>query len=125
LERLQTFNDSADSEIVVALGAVKSTNDQVDDAKMEGLLGWLFNSNSILFLFDTLHELLSVCILTCHDVGHAKVGQDNSCYGEQVVHLPPDEWFIVSDGILVLLVLHEEYMGHVELPCLVLTAVFG
>ena len=35
-----------------------------------------------------------------------------------------DEWLVVSDGVSVLIVLHEENMGHVEFPSLVLTAKF-
>jgi hypothetical protein len=120
LEWFKTLGDTADSEVVVALGTIEGTNDQVHNTEMEHLLGGLFDGNAILFLLDTLHELLSISVLTCHDVGDAKVGKDDGSDLEEVIHLSSDEGLIVSDGLSVLVVLHEEYMGNVELPSFVL-----
>ena len=68
LERLQTFNDSADTEVVVTLRAIKCTDNQVNDTKMEHLLVWLLDSYSVFLLLNTLHEFFGIGILTGHNI---------------------------------------------------------
>ena len=92
---------------------------------MEDLLGGLLNGDSLLFLLHTLHELLSICILTGHDIADAEVGEDDGRDREKVVHLAADKWLVIANGVTILIILHEEYVGDIELPCLVLTAELG
>lgn len=73
LERLETLDNSADSEVVVALGTVEGTDDQVDDAKVEYLLVWFVYCNTIFLFFHALHKLFGIGILACHDIGHTEV----------------------------------------------------
>ena len=72
-----------------------------------------------------LHELFGVSVLTGHDVGDAEVRQDDGGDGEKIVHLAADERLVVSDGITILVVLHEEDVSDVQLPSLVLAAELG
>lgn len=125
LERLQTLHDTRHTEVVVALGAVKSANDQVDDAKVEDLLVGLFDGNALLFFLNTFHQLFSIRVLAGHDVGDAEVGEHDGRDRKQVVHLAADERLVVADGVAVLVVLHEEDVGHVQLPRLVFAAELG
>ena len=122
MEWLKTLDDSAHSETVVALGAIKSTDDQVDDTEVEDLSGRLFNSNSIFFFLNTLHQLLGIRILRNHDVRNAEISKDNGCDFKEVIHLTSDKRLVISDGVSVLGILHEENMGYVKFPSLVLTA---
>ena len=122
LEGLQTLDDTRHAEVIVSFGTIERTNDQVNDAKVEHLLSRFFDRNTLFLLFNALHELLCICILTCHDIGDAKVGQDNGRNGKQIVHLSADEGLVVADCVTILVILHEENMRHVQLPSLMLTA---
>ena len=122
LEGLQTLDDAGHAKVVVALGAVECADDQVDDTQVEDLLGGLFNRNAFFLLLYALHEFFSVGVLAGHDIADTKVSKDDGCDREQVVHLSANERFIVADCVSILVVLHEEDVGDVELPCLVLTA---
>ena len=92
---------------------------------MEDLLGGLLNGDSLLFLLHTLHELLSICILTGHDIADAEVGEDDSRDREKVVHLAADKWLVIANGVTILIILHKEDVGDIELPCLVFAAELG
>ena len=89
---------------------------------MEDLLGRLLDSDTLFFLFDALHQLLSISILARHDVADTEVGQHNGGDGKKIVHLTANEWLIVANSVTVLVVLHKEDVGNVELPSLVLRA---
>lgn len=125
LEWFKTLDDSANTEVIVTLGAVKSTNYKIDDTEMEGLFGRLFDSNSIFLLFDTFHEFLSICVLTCHNVRNTEVCKNDSSDAQKIIHLSSNEWLIVSDGIPIFIILHEEDVGNIEFPGLVLTTELG
>jgi len=87
-------------------------------------LGGIFNTNTVFFLLDTLHQLFCVSILTSQDIGNAQVCEYDGCDLEKVIHLSSYEWLIIPNGILVLVVFHEEAMCHIELPSLMLTTEF-
>ena len=125
VEGLETLNNPADPEVIVALGAVKRADDKVDDAKMEYWRGWVLDRHAVFLLFDTFHHFFGVRILARHDVGDAEVREHDGGDAEQIVHLLSDEWFVVSDGVSELVVLHEEHVGNIKLPCLMLTAELG
>jgi len=122
LEGFEGLDDTRHTEVVIALGTVEGTNDQVDNAKVVDLLGGLFHCDALFFFLDALHQLFGVGILTGHDVTDAQVGEHDSSDGEEVVHLTSDEGLVVSDGVPVFVVLHEEHVRHIQLPCLVLGA---
>ena len=67
-------------------------------------------------------ELLSISIVARHDIADTEVGQHNGGDGKKIVHLTANEWLIVANSVTVLVVLHEEDVGNVELPSLVLRA---
>lgn len=125
LERLKTLYDSTDTKVIVTLGAVKRTNYKIDNTEMESLLCWFFDSNSIFFLFYTFHKLFGICVLTSHNIRNAEVCKNDSSNAQKIIHLSSNEWFIVSDGVPIFVVLHEEDVGNVEFPGLVLTTEFG
>ena len=125
LEWLKTLDDSTNTEVIVALGAVEGTDNKVNDTKMESLFGRLLDSNSIFLLLDTLHKFLSIGILTCHNVGYTEVGKNDCSDAQEIVHLSSDEWLVVSDGISVFVVLHEEDVGDIEFPGLMFATEFG
>lgn len=125
LEWLQALYNSADSEIVIALGAVEGTNDKVDDTEVEHWLRWLFDTNSIFLLLNALHQFLSVGVLTRHDVANAQIRQDNGSDLEEVVHLSAHERLVVPDGVTELVFLHEEDVCNIQLPGFMLTAKLG
>lgn len=87
--------------------------------------GRVLDCNALFFTFHTLHELLSILVLTCHDVTNAEVGKHNSGNGQEVFHLTTDEGLVVSDGISVSFTLHEEYVSNVQFPSLMLGAEFS
>ena len=125
LEWLKTLNDSANTKVVVTLGTVEGTNYKIDDTEVESLFCRFLDSDSIFLLLDALHEFLGICILTGHNVRNTEIGENDSGDAQKIIHLSSDEWFVVSDGVPVLVVLHEEDVGNVELPGLVLTAELG
>jgi hypothetical protein len=122
LQWLYTFDNSTDSEVVISFRAVKCTDNQIYNAKMEHLLRWLLDSYSVFFFLHTFHQFLSVSILTSHDVRHTEISEYDSGDLKQIVHLPSYEWLVVPNSVSVLIVLHEEHMGYVKLPCLMFAA---
>mmetsp|Transcript_118046 Transcript_118046/g.376387 ORF Transcript_118046/g.376387 Transcript_118046/m.376387 type:complete len:416 (-) Transcript_118046:800-2047(-) len=122
LVRLQGLHDSADAELEVALGAIQGADDQVDDAQVVDRLGRI--CHLLLLLLHQPHELLGLLVGGGHDVGHAEVRQDDGRDAQQVVVVFPDKGLVVADALLELL-LHEEDVGDVELPRLVLRAELG
>jgi hypothetical protein len=74
LDGLEGLDDPAHSEVVVVFGAVKRTDDQVDDAEMVlvGLLLILRHFRRLLLLhLQPLHDLLRFLVFVHHDVAHA------------------------------------------------------
>jgi len=89
---------------------------------------------SPLFLFlDLSHQLLRLIILTRHDVRHTEVRQHDGLHVEQlsqsmtsssspahVIQVLLHDGLIISNGILESTLLHEEDVGHVQLPHVVI-----
>ena len=125
LEGLERLDDTRHAEVVVALGAVKRTDDQVDDTEVEDLLGRLLDGDSLFLLLDAFHQLLSIGILARHDVADAQVGEHDGSDAKQVIHLAAHKWLVVANSVPVLVVLHEENMSHVKLPSLMFTTEFS
>ena len=113
LEGLETFDDARHTKVVIAFRTVKCADNQIDDAKMEHLLRWLFNLNSLFFFFNAFHQLFSISVLTGHDVADAKVREHDCRDRQEVVHLPTHKWFVVANCIPVFIVLHEEDVCNV------------
>ena len=61
-------------------------------------------------------------VLAVHDIGDAEVGEHDCSDRQDVIHLPSNEGLVVSDCFGEPVSLHEEDMGHIELPGLMLTA---
>mmetsp|Transcript_49220 Transcript_49220/g.145302 ORF Transcript_49220/g.145302 Transcript_49220/m.145302 type:complete len:465 (+) Transcript_49220:106-1500(+) len=119
LVRLERLDDAADTELVVALGAVESADDQVNYAEVvDGLAGV---SDLLLLLLHEPHQLLCLLVRRRHDVGHAEVRQDDGGDAKKVVVLLTDDRLVVADALLELL-LHEEDVRDVQLPGVVLAA---
>ena len=90
---------------------------------MESLLFGVFNGYSVFFALYTFHQLFSVSVFACHDVRDTKICQHDCGNLEQVIHLSTDKRLIELNGIVILLILHEEYMSNIKLPCLMISAV--
>mmetsp|Transcript_13709 Transcript_13709/g.29453 ORF Transcript_13709/g.29453 Transcript_13709/m.29453 type:complete len:269 (-) Transcript_13709:1246-2052(-) len=119
---LQALDDAADAKLIVALCTVQCSDDQVNDAEVEALLARHNGLGPLLLLLHLAHQLLCLLILAGHDVGDTEVGQNDGGDIQQLVLVLLDDWLIVLDCLLVVVVLHEEGMRHVELPHLVLAA---
>ena len=125
LERFKTLDDTRHAEVVVTLGAIKRTNNEIDNTKVEDLFGRFFDCNSLFFLLDAFHQLFCIGVLTGHNIADTKVGQDNGSDGKQVIHLTTDKWLVVADRIAILVILHEEDVGYIEFPSFMFTAELG
>lgn len=89
---------------------------------MINLSCWLLNRNPLFFFLETLHQLFGISILTSHNVTDAKIGQHYSSNTKKIIHLSSNKRFVISNCITILVFLHEENMGDIELPSLVFTA---
>lgn len=125
LEWLETFDDTRHAKVVVSFSTVKCSDNQIYDAKMENLLCGLFDLNSLFLFFDTFHQLFSIGILTGHDVADTEVSKHDGRYRQQVVHLATHKWLVVANSIPVFIVLHEEDVCNVKLPCFMFAAELG
>jgi hypothetical protein len=59
----------------VALSAVERADPQIGDAQVEDLTRRLLDCDPLLLFFQTLHQLLRIRILICHNVTHTQVCQ--------------------------------------------------
>lgn len=121
MDWLKRLDNTTNSEIVVVFGAVESSDDQIDNAKMivVRLLFSFCHFSCFLFLsLQSFHDFLSFFVLVDHDVADTKVGNDNSSEAEHVIRVFVDDGFVVSDGLVVSFE-DEEDMGDIQLPDLV------
>mmetsp|Transcript_18928 Transcript_18928/g.39404 ORF Transcript_18928/g.39404 Transcript_18928/m.39404 type:complete len:274 (+) Transcript_18928:24-845(+) len=119
LVRLQALANPADAKLEVALGTVQRTDDQVYDAKVEELLIRVIVSHSVLLLLNLSHELLGVLVLTRHDVRDTKIRQHGCGHIENILGLFYNG-VVISDCVLVFGLLHEEHVGNIEPPSVIL-----
>jgi len=87
---------------------------------VEDLSVWLFNGDSFLFLFNALHQLFSIRVLRDHDVRNTEIGKNDGSDGKKVIHVLLNDGLIVPSSISEFVVLHEECMGNIEFPSIVL-----
>jgi hypothetical protein len=87
-------------------------------------LGRVFDCDALFFTLNAFHKLLGVLVFTCHDVTNAKISKHDGCDRQQVLHLTTYERLVIANGITVSFTLHEEYVGNIQLPGLVLRAEF-
>mmetsp|Transcript_6533 Transcript_6533/g.9863 ORF Transcript_6533/g.9863 Transcript_6533/m.9863 type:complete len:305 (+) Transcript_6533:239-1153(+) len=119
---LQALDDPADAKLEVALGAVQGANHQVHNAQVEALAVGLRVRHALLLLLNLAHELLGLLVLAGHDAAHAEVGQHYGRGRQDVVAVLLHNRVVVPDRLLELGLLHEEDVGHVQLPGVVLRA---
>jgi hypothetical protein len=127
VEWIQTLDDARYSEFVVALGAIESSDDQVNDTQVEDSFVGIFGSYTFFFFFDSAHEILSFLILTCHDVRYTQIGE-NDCSAIQklvysvlvsiidctyILDILLHKRLIEGSRLLVFVLLHEERMRDV------------
>ena len=113
---LQRLDHPADAELIVALGAVQRPNHQVDNAEVEDLPVRVLVGHVLLLLLNLPHQLLCLLVLTRHNVADAEIGQHNGRHVENGVKVLLDNRLVEAGGLLELVLLHEEHVGHVELP---------
>ena len=61
--RFQTFNNARDTKLVIAFGAVKRSNDQVDDGQVEEFGLRVLQTLLFFFLLQFAEQLLSFFVL--------------------------------------------------------------
>ena len=72
-----------------------------------------------LLSLQSLHDLLSLLILIDHDITDTEVGHNNSCQTKHIIRILIDNWFVVSNGLVISLQ-NKEHMSHIQLPSLMI-----
>lgn len=104
LDGLKRLDDTTHSEVVVIFGAVKSSDNQIDNTKMVVvclILSFCHLSCFLFFSLQSFHDFLSFLILVDHDVADTKVSDDNCSKTEHVIRVFVDDWLIVPDSLIV------------------------
>lgn len=118
LDWFKRLDNTTYSKIVVIFGAVESSDNQIDNAKMV-VVSLFFSfchfSCFLLLSLKPLHDFLSFFIFVDHDIADAEVGNNNSSEAEHVICVFIDDGLIVSDSFVVSLK-DKEDMGYIQLP---------
>mmetsp|Transcript_73449 Transcript_73449/g.123788 ORF Transcript_73449/g.123788 Transcript_73449/m.123788 type:complete len:274 (+) Transcript_73449:1225-2046(+) len=117
---LQGLDDTRDPELKIALRAVQSADHQVHNAQVQRLLFGIRERQPFLLLLDPPHHVLGLLVLARHDVAHAQVGEDDGRAGQDIILELLHRRLIVPHGLLKLGFAHEERVGHIQLPNVVL-----
>ena len=89
---------------------------------MEHLLVRVLICHILLLLFDLPHQLLRLLVLGGHDVRDTQVGQDDATDLENVFEVVLHQGLVEAGRLLELVLLHEEHMGHIQLPDVLVVA---
>lgn len=104
LDWFKRLDNTTYSEIVIIFGAVESSDNQIDNAKMV-VISLLFSlrhfSCFLLLSLKSFHDFLSFFILVDHDIADTKVGNDNSSKAKHVIRVFVDDGLVVPDSLVV------------------------
>ena len=83
-ELIEAFHDAGDAKIIIAFGAVQSSNHHVYNAVVVDAPRWLLLEGPFLLLLDETHERFRLCVLVVHDVCDAEICQNNGRHIKQL-----------------------------------------
>mmetsp|Transcript_15381 Transcript_15381/g.36332 ORF Transcript_15381/g.36332 Transcript_15381/m.36332 type:complete len:274 (+) Transcript_15381:677-1498(+) len=125
VNRLQRLDNARYSELVVTLCAVEGANNEVDNAEVHVVAAGVLQGNLLLFFFHLAQEVLGQFVLARHNITDTQISQDHRRHGQNAVQTSLHERLVVLNGLVKLVVLHEEHVRDVELPDVVLAAELG